>query len=165
MLGNGISMLLGPALIHYDPTSNMTPGEVMASIDNYMWILSGVSGVLFGLILTYFPSKPPQTPALSCAVERTEFIKGIKALVANRNVLLVCFAYSISQVTPSCRGLMMTSHLCKLFSQTESILGWGGLSFCVNDQMTPCRLANIDTGSDGLLAGSDGQPDTPPWLH
>ena len=112
MLGNGVSMLVGPYLVHYTPAKNatsfnlysnssseQTEEDVERSIDTYMEILAAVSAALFCLFLAYFPSKPAHPPAPSSAVERTEFIRGIKALLTNRDVLLGCFAYSISQVT------------------------------------------------------------------
>jgi len=137
-LGNGIAMLLGPALLHYTPantttttttptttTSTTTNGpalllftpanattafhlvtanssnstalqeEVKGSIDTYMEILAAASVLLFLLFLLYFPSKPDHPPAPSSAIERTEFVAGIKALLTNRDVLLACLAYSI----------------------------------------------------------------------
>ena len=78
--GIGISMLFGPALIHYKPdngtnltqrftavdsigptslSSTQTEGQVRGSIDIYLEILAGVSCLLFLLFLLYFPSKPP----------------------------------------------------------------------------------------------------------
>ena len=84
-------MFLGPALVHYKPSNgtnltqtfltldptNVSNGtqsrdDVKASIDIYMDILAGVSVLLFGLFVLYFPSKPPQPPAFSSAIERTE---------------------------------------------------------------------------------------------
>jgi hypothetical protein len=114
-------MLLGPALIHYKPTngtnitqhlshmsvdlsfsnssnSTQTPEEVRKEIDTYMEILAALSVVLFGLFLVYFPSKPPHPPAPTSAIERTEFLAGIKALLTNKDTLLACFAYSVPGV-------------------------------------------------------------------
>jgi len=145
MLGNGVSMLLGPALVRYSSNSSTNEtnighdGEVefrhpnlsawstnssnstngtderaaeqemyKSRIDNYMEILAAVSGVIFAALLIYFPSRPSQPPAPSSAVERTEFLAGIKALATNKDVLLVCFAYSISQgVMGSWLGVMV----------------------------------------------------------
>ena len=82
--------------------SNVTNGtsqdDVRHDIDTYMQIHAGIAVFLFGLFWIYFPSKPPHPPAPSSAIERTEFWAGIKALLSNKNVLFVCFAYSISQV-------------------------------------------------------------------
>ena len=113
-------MFLGPALVHYKPSngtnltqtfltldltnvSNGTQSEddVKASIDIYMDILAGVAVLLFGLFVLYFPSKPPQPPAFSSAIERTEFVTGIKTMLSNKDVLLACLAYSVPGVSNS----------------------------------------------------------------
>ena len=107
-------MFLGPALVHYKPSNgtNLTQtfltldltnvfdgtqseDDVKASIDIYMDILAGVAVLLFGLFVLYFPSKPPQPPAFSSAIERTEFVTGIKTMLSNKDVLLACLAYSV----------------------------------------------------------------------
>lgn len=113
-LGNGVAMLLGPALIHYQPgngtnttqhftafqpstsNSSQTKEQVQDDIDTYMEVLAAVAVTIFGLFIVYFPSKPPHPPSPSSAVERTEFISGIKALLTNKDALLACFAYSIA---------------------------------------------------------------------
>jgi len=119
MLGNGLSMLLGPALVHFssngtgnastsyhytsyqliapNTTNGTTVKQVRGEIDLYMYSHAGVAVALFVLFLIYFPSKPPHPPAPSSAIERTEFWLGIKILLGNKNVLFACFAYSISQ--------------------------------------------------------------------
>jgi len=114
MLGNGLSMLLGPALVHITPnttTTNGTTTEAMRhDIDTYMQIHAGVAVLLFGLFCIYFPSKPPNPPAPSSAIERTEFWAGLKTLLSNKNVLLTCFAYSVSQgVMGSWLGVMVNN--------------------------------------------------------
>ena len=101
MLGNGLAMLVGPALVQYNSNNTNTNGykeEVRHDIDTYMQIHAEIAVFLFVLFCIYFPSKPPHPPALSSATERTEFIAGIKALLKNRNVLLACLAYTASMV-------------------------------------------------------------------
>ena len=116
-LGNGVAMLLGPALIHYRPAngtnttqhftafnlatsnSSQTKEQVQEDIDTYMEVLAAVAVSIFVLFIIYFPSKPPLPPSASSAVERTEFVSGVKALLTNRDVLLACFAYSIALVS------------------------------------------------------------------
>ena len=106
MLGNGLSMLIGPALVHVTPnttgyTNGSTMNEIRDDIDTYMQLHAEIAVFLFVLFIIYFPSKPPHPPAPSSAIERTEFWGGMKALVNNRNVWFACFAYSISQVSNS----------------------------------------------------------------
>jgi len=126
MLGNGLSMLIGPALVHVPSNSTgnssftsfslqnaaneTTVADVRHEIDTYMLIHAGVAVGLFVLFCIYFPSKPPHPPAPSSAIERTEFWLGIKALLANKNVLLASFAYSISGgVMGSWLGVMVNN--------------------------------------------------------
>ena len=122
-LGNGVAMLLGPALIHYQPgsgtnttqhftafqpstsNSSQTKEQVQDDIDTYMEVLAAVAVAIFGLFIVYFPSKPPHPPSPSSAVERTEFISGIKALLTNRDALLACFAYSIALVSSEIKNI------------------------------------------------------------
>eukprot|EP00092_Neocalanus_flemingeri_P013308 GFUD01014343.1.p1 GENE.GFUD01014343.1~~GFUD01014343.1.p1 ORF type:complete len:513 (-),score=93.41 GFUD01014343.1:87-1625(-) len=148
MLGNGLSMFLGPALVHltsnttgntsttslhftsYQLTPNVTNGTsqsaVRHDIDTYMQIHAGVAVFLFGLFFIYFPSKPPHPPAPSSAIERTEFWAGIKALLSNRNVLLACFAYSVSQgVMGSWLGVLVNNF--RPLGVTDQQIGLMGL--------------------------------------
>ena len=120
-LGIGISMVFAPALIHYAPAANatnqteqfqplyymepasasnstQTPEHVQTKIDLYMEILAGVSVLLFFLFCAYFPSKPAHPPAPSSAIARTEFLRGIREMLSNTDVLLACFAYSVPNV-------------------------------------------------------------------
>ena len=111
-------MIFAPALIHYKPTngtnhtkhfqplhietvgnsSTQTAEQIKSSIDIYMEILAGVSLLLFLLFCVYFPSKPDHPPAPSSAIARTKFLKGIKEMLSNTDVLLACFAYSVPNV-------------------------------------------------------------------
>jgi len=115
MLGNGLSMLIGPALVHVTPnttgyTNGSTMNEIRDDIDTYMQLHAEIAVFLFVLFIIYFPSKPPHPPAPSSAIERTEFWGGMKALVNNRNVWFACFAYSISQgVMGSWLGVMVNN--------------------------------------------------------
>merc|ERR1711970_170775 len=110
MLGNGLSMLLGPRLVHTSANNNTGVEHVRHEIDLYMYSHAGVAVALFVLFCVYFPSKPPHPPAPSSAIQRTQFLPGIKALLENRNVLLACFAYSISQgVMGSWLGVMVNN--------------------------------------------------------
>jgi len=138
MLGNGLSMLLGPRLVH-TPANNHTAVEhVRHEIDLYMYSHAGVAVTLFVLFCVYFPSKPPHPPAPSSAIQRTQFLPGIKALLGNRNVLLACFAYSISQgVMGSWLGVMVNNF--RPLGISDEIIGQIGL-FSVISQCS-CSIA------------------------
>ena len=115
MLGNGLSMLLGPRLVHTPANNNTAVEHVRHEIDLYMYSHAGVAVTLFVLFCVYFPSKPPHPPAPSSAIQRTQFLPGLKALLGNTNVLLACFAYSISQV----RNLVHSFHVSSLLKKKE----------------------------------------------
>lgn len=97
MLGNGLAMFVGPALVNIKQNSSMTQEDVREDIDTYMQVDAGVASLIFVLFCVYFPSSPPHPPAPSSAIQRTDFKSGLKALLTNRDILLLCFAYSISQ--------------------------------------------------------------------
>ena len=69
MLGNGLSMLIGPALVNVpsDCTPNNsscpTKDEIRRDIDDYMYIHAAIAIIIFLLFCVYFPSKPPLPPA------------------------------------------------------------------------------------------------------
>ena len=154
MLGNGLSMLLGPRLVH-TPANNHTAVEhVRHEIDLYMYSHAGVAVTLFVLFCVYFPSKPPHPPAPSSAIQRTQFLPGIKALLGNRNVLLACFAYSISQV----KNTVYTSQVLfrDLFSTTFTCICMQGvmgswLGVMVNN-FRPLGISDETIGQIGLFS-------------
>ena len=106
-------MVVGPAIVHYTPhhrdntsestatslTISQTMEQVRTDIDVYMAIMAIASAALFSVILVYFPSKPPRPPTLSSTVQRTQFLPGLRALLATRDVLLATFAFSVTAVS------------------------------------------------------------------
>ena len=93
---------LGPALVNIPAnctveTDTGCPDKktIQNDIDNYMVLHAGVAVAMFLLFCLYFPSKPPHPPAPSSAIERVEFWAGVKQIFRNKNVLLLCFSYSM----------------------------------------------------------------------
>ena len=130
MLGNGLSMLIGPALVMLNDTntndtsflnfyetfgiqstvlpSNRDKEDIKDDIDDYMIIDAGAAAAIFFLIAAYFPSKPPLAPTLTSVIVRTDFTNGLKKLVCDKDILLTCFAYSLSQgIMGSWMGVMV----------------------------------------------------------
>jgi len=156
MLGNGIAMTLGPALVNVDNIHNKTSGkndsselwtqtqfnvegmgpgnysnitvqQIKQEINTYMQLDAGVAVAIFAIILVYFPAKPPLPPAHSSAIERTDFREGLKALITNKDVLLATFCYSISQgIAGTWMGVMVIN--LKDLGITESNIGFIGLA-------------------------------------
>ena len=112
MLGNGLSMLIGPALVNVpsDCTPNNsscpTKDEIRRDIDDYMYIHAAIAIIIFLLFCVYFPSKPPLPPAPSSAIQRMEFWTGVKQIMRNKTALLLCFAYSMG-VRMSLEGFLI----------------------------------------------------------
>jgi len=133
MAGNGLAMLVGPALVKVNtPPPNGTNGtdnwqeyttrgiqaanissnrdieDIKSDIDNYMLIDASIALVIFLLFCAYYPSKPPLPPTPTSTIVRTDFKNGIKKLMGDRDILLTCFAYSMSQgIMGSWMGVMV----------------------------------------------------------
>uniref|UniRef100_A0A2C9LVK1 Major facilitator superfamily (MFS) profile domain-containing protein n=1 Tax=Biomphalaria glabrata TaxID=6526 RepID=A0A2C9LVK1_BIOGL len=68
--------------------STMEPGNVTAAriqrerdeIMKYMYYSCGFAGLIFLIILIYFPAKPPHPPCLSASVEREKYWSGLWSL-------------------------------------------------------------------------------------
>ena len=119
MLGNGLSMLIGPALVMVNETNsndtskfdylsnfgiqlikipfNRDKEDIKHDINTYMYVDAAIAAILFTLFCIYYPSRPEFAPTATSVISRTTFSTGIKNLVTNKDVLLVCFAYSLSQ--------------------------------------------------------------------
>lgn len=139
MLGNGLAMVVGPALVHtgknltdnnlFHPFGN-TSEEVKQAreeIDTYMQIDAGVAVGLFILFCIYFPSAPPHPPAPSSAIQRTQFREGIMNLLTNRDAILVCFSYSISQGVMGAWLSVMVNNFSPL-GISDKTIGYIGLT-------------------------------------
>lgn len=135
MLGNGLSMLMGPGLvtvpsncstdINRMSTSCPDKVKVMNEIDNYMVLHAGIAVAIFMLFCLYFPSKPPHPPAPTSAIQRTEFWEGTKAIFKNKNALLLCFSYSMGGVLGSWLSVMVNNF--RPFSISDQEIGFIGL--------------------------------------
>ena len=131
-LGNGLSMLMGPALVSIPSDCNLdtiltntstsssecpSKKDIRRDIDDYMYIQAAIAIIIFTLFCAYFPSKPPLPPAPSSAIQRTEFWTGVKQIIRNKSALLLCFAYSMG-VSPLNH---YSSNFCLLMFHTDSV--------------------------------------------
>jgi len=89
---------VGPGLIQITDNSTVhrDKEEIKDEIDSYMLLDFGVALFIFICFCVHFPSKPDLPPTPTSTIVRTEFKKGIKEMLTNKDVLLLCFAYSIS---------------------------------------------------------------------
>jgi len=97
-LGVGVSFLWGTALVREveEDNGNNNIEEVKGDIKVLLYMYTGVALVISGLIYIYFPSVPPSPPSTSAQEKRSDFFKGLKDLVLNRNVWLVMLTYASS---------------------------------------------------------------------
>ena len=118
-MGVGASYIIGPYMVPFDdakygevngqnvPKDPADVEQTKQDIQNYMIMFFALAAALMILIVIYFPSKPPLPPAASSSVPRTDFTKGWKEIVVNKNVWLACLVYSIpGGVQVGWQGLM-----------------------------------------------------------
>ncbi|CAH1773314.1 unnamed protein product [Owenia fusiformis] len=73
------------------PFLDQQKGEIL----NLMYTECAVCGVLFLLVLIYFPDKPPTPPSASASKDRVDFKKGFGLLIRKPQFWLVGLAYSL----------------------------------------------------------------------
>jgi len=160
-LGNGLAMVLGPAMVRDNWTSynNSTVtryfldtgaevgghfkneslvDQTKHEIHSYMQMHAGVAVFLFGVIIIYFPSKPSLPPAPTSSLQRTDFRAGFHAFITNRDALLTTFSYSISQgIMGSWMGVMVLN--LKALDISETQIGLLGLASVIGQ----CSMAML----------------------
>ena len=101
LLGNGLAMLMGPAIVSQPSEDEViieaSVDKIRREIDTYMFVNAGIASFVFLSFCVYFPSKPPEAPSHSSSIERTDFMRGMKSLLQMKDILLISFAYSLSQ--------------------------------------------------------------------
>ncbi|CAL1545968.1 unnamed protein product [Lymnaea stagnalis] len=66
-----------------------------AGIMNILYAECGAAGVLFLLVIIYFPSKPPHPPSVSASIPREKYLPGLKMLARNKQFWVTAVAYSV----------------------------------------------------------------------
>lgn len=116
-LGSAFSYIAGPNLVpdidygnltayqaghsvDIDKLRNITTPEqkefLLTRINDYLFIEAVLVGILFFVVLIYFPAKPPSPPSLSSAAGRLDFVSGAKTLLKNRSFWWLLIIFSIS---------------------------------------------------------------------
>ena len=114
-LGVGVSYLLGSTIVSKDDQENSDPKD---DITILLSLYSGVSALIFLLVLVYYPSKPPCPPSNTAAEERLDIFSGWKDLVKNLNCWLVTICYAMSQAL----NQMWQSTIVITFTETAVML-------------------------------------------
>ena len=114
-LGVGVSYLLGSTIVSKDDQENSDPKD---DITILLSLYSGISALIFLLVLVYYPSKPPCPPSNTAAEERLDIFSGWKDLVKNLNCWLVTICYAMSQAL----NQMWQSTIVITFTETAVML-------------------------------------------
>ena len=114
-LGVGVSYLLGSTIVSKDDQENSDPKD---DITILLSLYSGISALIFLLVLVYYPSKPPCPPSNTAAEERLDIFSGWKDLVKNVNCWLVTICYAMSQAL----NQMWQSTIVITFTETAVML-------------------------------------------
>ncbi|KAH9496080.1 hypothetical protein Btru_012685 [Bulinus truncatus] len=107
-----------------DARINRERHEIM----NYMYYSCGFAGLIFLIILIYFPSKPPHPPCLSASVERESYWSGLWSLKSKKYFVLLAVIYGVSLGVINCWASVLNVNLSS-FSFTgidEDQAGWIG---------------------------------------
>ena len=107
--GNALGFILGPLVVRDPPppAANCTANcsspdpEVVATIKvqvlQFMLLHVVLAGLLFLLVLVYYPSRPGDLPSFTAGEKREDFLAGMRSFLTNPSAVLVCVAFSLSQ--------------------------------------------------------------------
>ncbi|KAB7494677.1 Disrupted in renal carcinoma protein 2-like protein [Armadillidium nasatum] len=94
-----VGSYLEPLMIR-DPSSGASSEDIKSDIMVYLYIAAGIGGLLFLVILAYFPSAPPLPPSYTSTTERLKFKEGLLSIVRNWNFIIFVSIYGVA-VGPS----------------------------------------------------------------
>ncbi|CAG5119007.1 unnamed protein product, partial [Candidula unifasciata] len=64
-------------------------------IKTILYAECALAGIVFLLVLLYFPSKPPLPPSISASIPREKYLNGLKLLVRNKQFWICAVAFSV----------------------------------------------------------------------
>lgn len=96
LMKENLSTLTARQLVDLQTADTARIHDERKAILLYMYIEAGISIALLLMMLVYFPNKPPLPPCPSAAIQRENFLSGVKQLFTRRQFWLVCFAYGVS---------------------------------------------------------------------
>ena len=82
---------------------------------------AGLAGLLLLLVLVYFPARPPRPPSRSAATARTEFSKGVRALLRYVMLNLPSVPTLTKKTFSQLRGKKVTAESESLFQTVVNV--------------------------------------------
>ena len=111
--GNALGFIIGPLMVSDPPnnttllqfnssavvTSNVTDQvqRIKLELMQFMTLQACVATLLLFLIIVYYPSRPKDLPSFTAGAEREDFLQGLKSFMTNKNAVMVCCAFTLSQ--------------------------------------------------------------------
>ncbi len=109
--------------------------EIRSDIRDMLYLAFGWSVFLFILVVVYFPSKPPTPPSRTAAIQRTDYVTGIKQIAQNLNFWILALCYAL----PSGIGLGWASVLEITLGEigvSQETSGWLGFAFILTGNLS-----------------------------
>ncbi|KAF2350283.1 Major facilitator superfamily domain, partial [Trinorchestia longiramus] len=109
---------------------------------------AGIAGLMFLVVVLYFPAVPPYPPSPSSVAERLDYFSGIKTMLKEPQMVLILVTYSFSVGIPIVWVAVMNFSLCCIgIHQEESMY------VALASILTSCLTAFIAARITDLIFG------------
>lgn len=156
----GAAIYMGPLIVRA-PTEETSPEDIRGDIMKLMYIHFGAAAALLIAVIAYFPAVPPSPPSASSAQEKIDFLAGIKAIIKNRQLLLVIIVYSFSFGVPVVWIGVLTFSLLEVNIRQDAAMGvavtavlCSGIAAFITARITDKVYGHLKITIIGLLAAS-----------
>nr|KAG5703789.1 hypothetical protein BaRGS_009587 [Batillaria attramentaria] len=148
-VGNSAEIVLPASGVTAEPTYNATRDEydveiarARDEIHRYMIYVAAFTGVLFIVMLIYFPKKPPLPPCASAAIQRENFVVGLKHLLTRKMFWFVAFIYGVSLGVMNCWASVLNVNISP-HGISEKDAGWIGFYAILSSCLVALILARF----------------------
>ena len=137
-LGVATSFIIGPLMVRQvnetvgnNRTANISSAvvsEVRTDILHMLYVQAGICGLLFLLILIYYPSRPKHPPSVTAEEKRSNFRDTLFLLIRNPAFWVLFVCYGIATGVNSAWSSFLYPNLSKLkeIQVTQMFVGWLG---------------------------------------
>ena len=137
-LGVAFSFIIGPLMVRQvnetagnNRTANISSAvvsEVRTDILHMLYVQAGICGLLFLLILIYYPSRPKHPPSVTAEEKRSNFRDTLFLLIRNPAFWVLFVCYGIATGVNSAWSSFLYPNLSKLkeIQVTQMFVGWLG---------------------------------------